>query len=58
MGQNSHIDISEMLVIHTPAEKATITLFMFQMAKLDGCVSTYFRKLAVKRKDRNLTCEA
>jgi hypothetical protein len=46
------------LVTHTPAEKTIITLFMFQMAKLEGSMSTYFGEMAVKRKDRKLTCEA
>jgi hypothetical protein len=50
--------MTETLVTHTPAEKTIITFFMFQMAKLEGSMSTNFGEMAVKRKDRKLTCEA
>jgi hypothetical protein len=48
----------ETLVVHTAAAKTIISLFMFQIAKLEGSMSTYFGEMAVKRKDRKLTCEA
>jgi hypothetical protein len=35
------------LVTHTAVEKATTTFCMFQMAKLEGSVSTYFVEMAV-----------
>jgi len=49
-GRNSPIDMSVTLVPHTPTEMATISLFMFQMAKLEVPMSTYFRKIVVVRK--------
>jgi hypothetical protein len=50
--------MSVMLVTHTAMEKATTSFCMFQMAKLEGTMSTYFGKMADKRKDRKLTSEA
>jgi len=35
----------------------TITLFLFQMARLEGSISTYFGDIAVMPKRRRLTCE-
>ena len=55
---NLHFIRSETFVNHTAVEKPTTTLCMFQMAKLDNSVSTYFEETAVKPKDRKLTCEA
>ena len=36
----------------------TITLFLFQMAKLEGSISTYFGEIAGAPKSRKLTYEA
>lgn len=50
--------MNETSLTHTPVEKATITFCMFQIAKLEGTMSMYFGKMAVRRKYKKPTCEA
>jgi hypothetical protein len=50
--------MSATLTPHTPAAITTITLFLFQMAKLEDCISTNFGKIFVTRRRRKLTCGA
>src|SRR6266852_2991812 len=45
--------MSAKLTTHTPVAMPTMTLFLFQMAKLEGSIST-----VVMQKRRKLTCEA
>ena len=47
---NSPCNWNDKLVTHTAPAIATITLFLFQMAKLEWSISIYFRKIHVAQK--------
>ncbi len=49
-GGNSPSNRNDKLVTHTVAAIATITLFPFQMAKLEWPISIYFGKIVVAQK--------
>jgi len=49
-GENSPDNRSETLVTHIVVVIATITLFLFQMARLEGSISIYFGRIVVAQK--------